>query len=394
MIKQIFISYRHESQEHARGVKRLAELLREAKFPVAFDQFYLNENPGGPDSGGWTKWCEDCASQSACVLIIASEGWFTAYNKEARPSIGLGAASEADIFRQELWDEAGRNTRIRLVFLNELSEDMVPIRLRAWHQFRLFESDENLDQLIRWAASCLGLENIIERPTIRWPDTMTFEPDLADRTGREWPAVVDLLSGRSRERILMFEGGTGLGKSALILQTIEYAKLLGIPTVRVDFKGGGLDVQAVLGQFELDLGAVHLPKFSRDGANKTHLLRKDLRSLRRPVLVIFDTYEDAAANKTVNDWLNLQLLTEVETALGVAVIIAGQKVPNLHDASWRDLARHLALHPITEAGHWEPWIMRRYPSLRDRGADLHTILLITHGNPMLVANACRAIVQS
>src|SRR5436305_1635035 len=99
MLKQVFISYRHENSEHAQTVRQLGELLRQAKVPVAFDQFLLEELPGGPDEG-WPKWCEDCANKSICVLIIASEGWFGAYEKHEQAGIGLGAASEADLIRQ------------------------------------------------------------------------------------------------------------------------------------------------------------------------------------------------------------------------------------------------------------------------------------------------------
>jgi hypothetical protein len=56
MRKQVFLSYRHETVEHSRAVFRLAE-LRQAAIPVALDQFYLDDNPGGPDEG-WPKWCE------------------------------------------------------------------------------------------------------------------------------------------------------------------------------------------------------------------------------------------------------------------------------------------------------------------------------------------------
>src|SRR6476661_5745276 len=97
---QVFLSYRQESPNHARAVRRFGELLRQSKMVVALDQFLLDEHPGGPDLG-WPKWCEDCVKESACVLIIASEGWFAAYEKTASPDAGLGAASEADLFRQE-----------------------------------------------------------------------------------------------------------------------------------------------------------------------------------------------------------------------------------------------------------------------------------------------------
>ena len=103
MLQHVYISYRHESPEHARAVRRLGELLRQAGIPVALDQFYLDDFPGGPDSG-WPKWAEGCANESACVLIIPSESWFAAYEKSAPPGAGLGAGIEADLFRQALWD--------------------------------------------------------------------------------------------------------------------------------------------------------------------------------------------------------------------------------------------------------------------------------------------------
>lgn len=391
MLNQVFVSYRHEGPAHARAVRRLGELLRQAKIPVALDQFYLDEHPGGPDAGGWPKWCEDCASESACVLIIASDGWFAAYHKSAPPGVGLGAATEADIIRQALWDEKGDNTRIRLSFLDSVDADKVPLRLRAWHQFRPFDADDELDQLINWLAERLGLHGI-KPPTVRWPAPVAFEPDLADRS-KEWPVVVDLLAGRSRERILLFQGGGGLGKSALVRYATVYAKQLGLPVVGVDFKGV-LDVADILGQFELDLGE-RLPSFTRDGASKTHLLRKDLRALRRPVLLIFDSYDKAVVdNKPVADWLSQHVLAEVETALSLAVIVSGQEKPDVPGAGSRDLARHLPLDPITDTAAWEPWIERRYPQFRNKGCHLPTLLMITGGNPAVVSAACEAIARS
>jgi SEFIR domain-containing protein len=391
MLKQVFLSYRHESLEHARAVLRLGQLLRQAKIPVAMDQFYLDDNPEGPNEG-WPKWCEDCANGSACVLIIASEGWFAAYNRTAEPG-GLGAATEADLFRQVFWDERGHNERVRLAFLHEVAANKVPVRLRAWHSFRPFESDAALDRLIRWLADCLQLRNI-ESPIVRWPGPLLdFQPDIVDRH-IESLAIGDMLAGRSRERILLLEGASGLGKSVLVHHASTYAKKLGIPAVRVNFKGGLWDVPDILGQLDLELGGEFLPKFSREGANKTNLLRRDLRALRQPVLIVFDSYEYAAENKTVSDWLSKELLNEVETSLGLAVIVAGQRVPDPARAFWRELARLLQLGPITELAHWEPWIERRYPSFRHKGVDLPTVLMIARGNPAVIATICEAIEQS
>jgi hypothetical protein len=391
MLKQVFISYRHESPEHGRAVRRLGELLKQAKLPVVLDQFFLDDHPGRPDEGGWPKWCEDCASQSACVVIVASEGWFTAYHDPSACSGGFGAASEARLFRQDLYDQKGNNKRLRLAFLHALAAE-VPAALRAWHQFHPFESDAQLDQLVQWIADCLGLRDI-QPPTVRWPAPLAgYEPDLANRQLAEWPAIVSLLAGTSRERILLFEAESGLGKSALLREAVKYSRQLQVPVAQVNFKGG-LSLADLLGSIDLGLGPF-LPNFSREGAGKTPLLRKDLRALRQPVLVVFDHYEDVARNKVVTDWLNEQFLPEVETSLGLAVIVGGQEVPDRMAAAWRDLSRPLSLGPITQLEPWERWIARRYPAFRDKGAHLPTVLMFARGNPGVVAAVCEAIAAS
>src|SRR6516162_5083876 len=120
MLQHVFISYRYETPEHARAVRRLDEVLRQAKLPVALDQFHLDQHPGGPDLG-WPQWSENFAHESACVLIIASEGWFAAYNNtDNKPGAGLGATAEANVIRQWLYDNKNKNTRIRLAFLHEI----------------------------------------------------------------------------------------------------------------------------------------------------------------------------------------------------------------------------------------------------------------------------------
>jgi hypothetical protein len=388
----VFLSYRHESPEHARAVSRLGDLLQQAGIPVELDQFYLDKNPGGPNEG-WPKWCEDRANQSACVVVIASPGWFAAYDGTGEPASGCGAAVEASLFRQFLYDEKGINARIRLAFLSPLPPGCaIPERLRPWHQFHPFSDNAQLDQLVAWIALQLGLTGVTS-PTVRWPKPNDeFKPDFADRVDTEWQAVKHVFAGSARERILLFEGGTGLGKSVLVREAAAYAKSLGITMARVDLKSTR-DIPAILGQLDVDLSKL-LPNFTSEGGSKTHLLRKDLRALRQPALLIFDSYDqDVVDNPPVADWLSQQVLNEVETALGVAVIVAGQRSPDFRNAGWRNLARHLPLAPITEAAHWEPWIERRYPSFRSKRADLSTVLMIAGGNPAVVSASCEAIAK-
>ena len=184
----VFISYSQESPEHARAVRLLGERLRVAKIPVELDQFYRDEHPGGPDEG-WPKWCEDRANKATCVLVVPSSGWFDAYNGTGQIHSGHGAAAEARLFRQFVYDEKGRNERIRLAFVDSLPPgSVVPEGLRAWHQFRPLTSDAELDQLIKWLAERLGLGEV-ESPTVRSPEPLAdLKPDIANRNVAERPA--------------------------------------------------------------------------------------------------------------------------------------------------------------------------------------------------------------
>jgi hypothetical protein len=386
-MNHVFISYRHSDVGHSGAVRALGDMLRRENIPVELDQFCRDANPGGPNEG-WPRWSQDRARASACVLIVASRGWFAAYDGIDGEPGGFGAASEAAVFRQYLYDTKSQNERVRIVWLDDdASACAVPEPLRPWHQFRPFLSTEDRAQMLAWIQQRLQLD----RPTagVRWPEPVEFSPDIADRT-HEWPLVASLLTGRSRERILLIEASAaGLGKSTLVRCAADYAKKLELPVAHVDFKYFGVDTGHVLGTFDLELGEL-LPQFRRD-PTKLHVLRKDLRALRQPLLLIFDSYETAATNKALSDLVSGVILAEAVTAPAVAVIVAGQVVPDAAHAVWRDDSRRVCLEPITRVEHWEGWLARKFPSFREKKADINTILMATGGNPKVVAELFQAI---
>ena len=95
-MNHVFISYQHESAEYAAKVRAFADSLKADGLLVAFDQLYLEDEPGGPD-GGWASWYIENAKKSACVLIVCSKGWFEAALENNRPLYvlgGFGGAAE------------------------------------------------------------------------------------------------------------------------------------------------------------------------------------------------------------------------------------------------------------------------------------------------------------
>ena len=220
--------------------------------------------------------------------------------------------------------------------------------------------------------------------TLPWPAPIKFDYTLADRAKEEWPSIVRLLTGQSIKRILMLEGPSGLGKSSLIAEATSYAKQAGIGVVHIDLKGGGMDLESILGLIALD-AKPWLPEFAADPQYRPHLLRKDLRGLRRPLLFVFDHYEDAAGNERFTSWLRLQFLHETVTSLGLAVIIAGKQTPPSEGQPWRELVHQILLKPIDNAKDWQVWFRQHYPTIPRRKSDLALLIALTEGNPATMA---------
>lgn len=154
--RSVFISYHHESPEHMEMVRALAQRLHEEKLPVEFDEMYLAEHPGGPEEG-WPKWCEDRATESEAVLVVASPGWFAAYEQRGLPETGHGLAAEARVFRQKIYHDLGMNARVRFVELTTSEDCTYPPSLSGWRRFRLTGNSDVFPEIAAWVRQRLAI---------------------------------------------------------------------------------------------------------------------------------------------------------------------------------------------------------------------------------------------
>lgn len=223
---------------------------------------------------------------------------------------------------------------------------------------------------------------------VAWPQTVDFTPNIADRAENEWPAILQLLSGGTPQRILLLQGESGIGKSDLLVQARRYAEQVGIPVFHVNFKVH-TERDKVLEHFR-GVFAHSFPNLSRERLNTS--LLGDLRTLRRPVLITLDAYEFAAENTPLADWVNEALLQEVARCPAIAVIVAGQRVPN-PDASWRDLQRHLRLRAIRDGDAWKQWVSKQYPAL-DADTVVPIVLQLTKGVPLTAVTYIECFVEA
>jgi len=98
-MSQVFISYRQTDYTQKQRVRAFAERLRDAGIDVILDQFFLDDNPAGPNEG-WPKWSNDRARQTENVLIIGTHDWFESFEKTNEPGIGLGSSYEGGAVRR------------------------------------------------------------------------------------------------------------------------------------------------------------------------------------------------------------------------------------------------------------------------------------------------------
>lgn len=214
-----------------------------------------------------------------------------------------------------------------------------------------------------------------------WPKEPTpYEPGLADRT-EQWPDIQKLMTEGAAKRILIFKGPSGHSKSALLTAAFRYAKILRVPTAYVDFKDTTfLNQNNVLKRLRLDLGAV-LPTFTEPDPWK---LLEALRKLSSPILILLDTYERATESKELADWIETQLLAEVEQCTQLRFLIGGQKPPE-RAARWRDLADEIELKAIEDRHAWTEWVKRKNPRAEDKSVE--DIVLALDGVPGTVSTA-------
>jgi len=133
-----------------------------------------------------------------------------------------------------------------------------------------------------------------------------------------------ILTGRSPKRILLLSAVSNSGKTHLLAQLRAYAKLLQIPHASLDCKGD-LPLDELINLIALDLQDLLVTTQPANSTMRRVNLISDLQHLSQPVLLSFDTYEQASA--PAKNWIENQLLPRLDLAPGVVAVLAGQQVP-------------------------------------------------------------------
>lgn len=190
-----------------------AKKFRDYGIKVILDQFYLDENPGGPNDG-WDKWSSDRALKTENVLIVGTESWFQCFEKAQKPGTGLGAACEADDLRHRIYEAGGVINNIRVVIFDDNDVKHVPAKLKRYHRFH---ADRDFANIVQWLGGTLPANSCPHPPETSIPHNL---PALNPFFGREdeLKQIAEALKPKHHGWGVLIDGPGGMGKTSLAVR--------------------------------------------------------------------------------------------------------------------------------------------------------------------------------
>jgi formylglycine-generating enzyme required for sulfatase activity len=178
-LASVFLSYSHDSPEHAARVKKLASQLHAAGLTVALDQAVAPE-----PAEGWSLWCRQHALYAKTVLVVCSAQYKRRWEQRDLLHAGMGVGWEAHLLRAKfLHEEYLRNPRMRPVLLAGSQLEDVPIELRDWKVYRPLESADDMSELVDRIKEAAAPEPFV---TVSRPTQMVTPSSRPMRQYRHW----------------------------------------------------------------------------------------------------------------------------------------------------------------------------------------------------------------
>jgi len=128
---RVFVSYSHDSPEHAQRVLALSDRLRAQGIDCQLDQYEMSP----PE--GWPAWMNVQIKSALFVLVVCTEVYARRVSGQEEPGRGLGARWEGAIITQALYDSGGRNDKFIPIVFAESDIAFIPTFLRAVTRYDL-----------------------------------------------------------------------------------------------------------------------------------------------------------------------------------------------------------------------------------------------------------------
>jgi HEAT repeat protein len=164
---KVFISYSHDSDEHAARVLKLANELRRDGVDAIIDQ-YLTSPPQG-----WPAWMDAHIRDDDFIIMVCTETYYRRVMRKEEPAVGHGVAWEGSLIYNHIYRDKCDLLRFVPVLLNGGSHDHIPDPL-AGATYYLVETPRGYEGLLR---------QIFEQPEAQMPP-IGKPPALPQRTAQ------------------------------------------------------------------------------------------------------------------------------------------------------------------------------------------------------------------
>lgn len=131
-LPRVFISYSHDSNEHADRVLAFANQLRGGGIDAILDQF---EEFGLIE--GWTRWMTKHIRDADFVLMICTEPYYRRVMGDEEPGTGQGVRWEGNLIFQYINDADTKNRRFIPVLFDNGQKAHIPDPIRPFQYYHL-----------------------------------------------------------------------------------------------------------------------------------------------------------------------------------------------------------------------------------------------------------------
>lgn len=134
----VFISYSHDSPDHARAVLALSNKLRSEGIDCVLDQ-YESSPPEG-----WPPWMDREIGKAQFVLMICTEPYYRRVMGLEEPGVGLGIAWEGRLIYNHIYNAGSLNTKFIPVTFDPTHAKYIPTPLQGATRYCLDHEYEKL----------------------------------------------------------------------------------------------------------------------------------------------------------------------------------------------------------------------------------------------------------
>lgn len=169
---KVFISYSHDSPEHAHRVLALAERFRKDGLDAQLDQYVAGTAPEG-----WPRWMLDRLDEADFILSVCTETYYRRFRGHEEPGQGKGADWEGQLITLAIYHAKSRTERFVPVFFEPKDERFIPEPVSG-HTHYLLNSEDNYAKLYAFLTSQAGIVPVklgpLQMRTPRAVEPLTF----------------------------------------------------------------------------------------------------------------------------------------------------------------------------------------------------------------------------